>query len=58
MGLAKHVFGVGLVGMALLVSGFVYYQKVVGETRQQGSSVPYSHLVEWLHAQGQAETIV
>ena len=56
--LAKHVFGVGLVGMALLVSGFVYYQKVVVETRQQGSSAPYSHLVEWLHAEGQGDAIV
>jgi hypothetical protein len=56
--LAKHVFGVGLVGMALLVSGFVTYQKVVVETRRQRSSAPYSHLVEWLHAEGQGDAIV
>jgi hypothetical protein len=56
--LAKQVFGVGMVGMALLVSGFVYYQKVVVETRQQGNNAPYSHLVEWLHAEGQVEGIV
>jgi hypothetical protein len=56
--LAKRVFSVGLVGIALLVSGFVYYQKVVVETRQQGSSAPYSHLVEWLHAEGRGDAIV
>ncbi len=56
--LAKRVFGVGLVGMALLVSGFVSYQKVVVETRQQGSGASYSHLVEWLHAEGQGDAIV
>jgi hypothetical protein len=56
--LAKRVFSIGLVGMALLVSGFVYYQKVAVETRQQGSSASYSHLVEWLHAEGQGDAIV
>jgi len=56
--LAKQVFGAGLVGMALLVSGFVYYQKVVIQTRQQGSGAPYRHLVEWLHTEGQSDAIV
>jgi hypothetical protein len=56
--LAKQVFSVGLVGMALLVSGFVYYQKVVIQTRQQGSGTPYRHIVEWLHTEGQSDAIV
>jgi hypothetical protein len=56
--LAKHVFGVGLVGMALLVSGILYYQKVLaGPDRQEGGT-NYARLVEWLGAEGQEAATV
>jgi hypothetical protein len=55
--LAKQVFGIGLVGLALLVSGILYYQKVVG-TRWRESEATYARLVEWLQAEGQAGAVV
>ncbi len=56
--LAKQVFGVGIVGMALLVSGFVYYQKVLAETHSREGAGTYARLVEWLGAEGQEEALV
>jgi hypothetical protein len=55
---AKPVFGIGLVGLALLVSGFLYYRGVMVGTRWRGGDATYSRLVEWLAAKGQAETVV
>jgi len=55
---AKQVFGVGLVGLAILVSGFLYYRGVVAGTRWREPDAAYSHLVEWLTAQGQAGALV
>jgi hypothetical protein len=55
---AKQVFGIGLVGLALLVTGFLYYRGVIVGTRGQGEDTAYSYLVEWLEAEGQAGTVV
>lgn len=56
--LAKQVFGIGLVGLALLVSGILYYQKVVEGTRWQEGDAIYHRLVEWMEAEGQADAVV
>ncbi len=56
--MAKRVFGVGLVGLAVLVSGFLYYRGVVAGARWREPDAAYSHLVEWLASHGQAETVV
>jgi hypothetical protein len=55
---AKQVFGIGVVGLALLVTGFLYYRGVIVGTRGQGEDAAYSYLVEWLETEGQAETVV
>jgi hypothetical protein len=56
--MAKQVFGIGLVGLALLVTGFLYYRGVIVGTRGQGEDAAYSHLVEWLETEGQAKAMV
>ncbi len=55
---AKQVFGAGLVGLALLVSGFLYYRGVTVGTRWRGDDTAYGRLIEWLDSQGQGETVV
>jgi hypothetical protein len=55
---AKQVFGIGVVGLALLVSGFLYYQRVVVGARWREGDATYSLVVEWLEAEGQAEAVV
>jgi hypothetical protein len=55
---AKPAFGIGLVGLALLVSGLLYYRGVIVGTRWRGGDATYSRLVEWLAAKGQAKTVV
>ncbi len=57
-GLAKQVFGVGVVGLALLMSGFLYYQKVVMEPGAREGIATYSDLVDWLEAEDQGEVLV
>jgi 4-amino-4-deoxy-L-arabinose transferase-like glycosyltransferase len=54
---ARRVFGVGMVGLAALVSGFLYYQGVVVGTRWRGDPA-YSDLVEWLAARDQLGQLV
>jgi hypothetical protein len=56
--LAKQVFGIGLVGLGLLVSGFLYYQRVISEPHWQEGAVAYTRLVEWLKAEGQEDAVV
>jgi hypothetical protein len=56
--LAKQVFGIGVVGLALLMSGFLYYQKVVVEPSAREGAATYSELVDWLEAEGQGEVVV
>ncbi len=56
--MAKQVFGVGLVGLALLVTGFLYYRGVIVGTRRQGEDAAYSYLVEWLETEGQSGAVV
>jgi hypothetical protein len=56
--MAKQVFGIGLVGLALLVTGFLYYRGVIVGTRKQGEDAAYSHLVEWLETEGQTGAVV
>jgi hypothetical protein len=55
---AKQVFGAGVVVMALLVSGFLYYQKVLAEADRYESATDYARLVEWLEAEGQRAAMV
>jgi hypothetical protein len=57
-GLAKQFFGIGVVGLALLMSGFLYYQKVVVEPSAREGAATYSDLLDWLEAEGQGETVV
>jgi hypothetical protein len=57
-GLAKQVFGIGVVGLGLLMSGFLYYQKVVVEPSAREGAATYSDLVDWLEAEGQGEAVV
>jgi 4-amino-4-deoxy-L-arabinose transferase-like glycosyltransferase len=54
--LAKQVFGAGVVGLALLVTGFLYYRGVIVRTPREDAG--YSHLVEWLETEDQAGTVV
>jgi hypothetical protein len=56
--MAKQVFGIGLVGLALLVTGFLYYRGVILGTRGQGEDAAYSYLVEWLETEGQSGAVV
>jgi hypothetical protein len=56
--LARQVFAVGLVVLALLVSGLLYYQGVVLDTRWREDEVGYGHLVEWLNARDEGEAVV
>jgi hypothetical protein len=55
---AKHVFGVGLVALAVLVSGFVYYRAVAQPTTSQTGYTVYGQLVDWLNARGQIQQVV
>ena len=55
---AKRVFGVGLVALALLVSGFVYYRAVAQPTTSQTGYTGYSQLVDWLNDSGQLEQVI
>jgi hypothetical protein len=57
-GLAKQVFGIGVVGLAVLVSGFLYYQRVIIATPGRAGDTAYARLVEWLEAEGQAEAVI
>jgi hypothetical protein len=56
--LAIQMFGVGLVGMAILVSGFLYYRGVLVRARQPEAVAPYSALAEWLAGHGEANALV
>jgi hypothetical protein len=55
---AKQVFGIGVVAMALLVSGILYYQKVLARPDRQEGGTNYARLVEWLGAEGQEAATV
>ena len=55
---ARQVFGVGLVALAVLVSGFVYYRGIVQPTSSKTGYTVYGHLVDWLNASGQIEQVV
>jgi hypothetical protein len=56
--LATQVFGIGLVGMAILVSGFLYYRGVGARARQPEAVAPYSTLAAWLAGRGEANALV
>jgi len=55
---AKHVFGVGIVALAVLVSGFVYYRAMAQPTTSQTGYTVYGQLVDWLNDTGQIEQVV
>jgi 4-amino-4-deoxy-L-arabinose transferase-like glycosyltransferase len=56
--LAIQMFGTGLVGMAILVSGFLFYRGVLARARQPEAVAPYSALAEWLAGRGEANALV
>jgi hypothetical protein len=56
--LATQVFGTGLVGIAILVSGFLYYRGAVARTRQPEAVAPYSALAAWLAGRGETDSLV
>ena len=56
--LAMQVFGIGMVGLAVLISGFLYFQGVIAGTRWRGGDAAYSHLAEWLEAESQAGQVI
>ena len=55
---AKYVFGVGLVALAVLVTGFVYYPAEAQPTTSQTGYTVYGQLVDWLNARGHTEQVV
>jgi hypothetical protein len=55
---AKQVFGIGLVGLALLVSGFLYYRGAIAGARWKGNNSAYSRVVAWLDSQEETEAVV
>jgi 4-amino-4-deoxy-L-arabinose transferase-like glycosyltransferase len=56
--LAIQMFGAGLVGMAIMVSGFLYYRGVLARVRQPEAIAPYSTLAAWLAGRGETDTLV
>jgi len=56
--LARQVFGIGVVALGLLVSGFLYYQNVISEPHRQEGVVTYARLIEWLKAEGHGDAMV
>ncbi len=56
--LAMQMFGAGLVGMAILVSGFLYYRGAIARARQPEAAAPYSTLAAWLAGRGEANALV
>ena len=56
--MARQVFAAGLVGLAVLVSGLVYYPGVVASTRWRQPDAAYTRLAGWLAAQGEPDAIV
>jgi hypothetical protein len=56
--LATQVFGAGLVGIAVFVSGFLYYRGVIVGARQPETIAPYSRLAQWLAGRGEAGAMV
>lgn len=55
---AKQMFGIGLVGLALLVSGFLYYRGAIAGARWKGNNSAYSRVVAWLDSQDETEAVV
>jgi hypothetical protein len=55
---AKHVFGAGLVALAVLVSGFVYYRGAIVRTQWPQPGIVHSPLVDWLASQGHTGEVV
>jgi 4-amino-4-deoxy-L-arabinose transferase-like glycosyltransferase len=54
---ARYAFGIGMIGLAALVSGFLYYQGVIVGTRWREDTA-YSDLVQWLAARHQLGQLV
>ncbi len=55
---AKKVFGLGLVALALLVSGFVFCRAAAQPTPSQTGYAVYGQLVDWLNDRRQIEQVV
>ena len=56
--LAQPAFGIGLVGLAVLVSAFLVYRGIAVEARWRPGDAAYANLVEWLNARGENGTMV
>jgi hypothetical protein len=56
--LARRVFAVGLVGLAVLMSAFIYYRGVVVATRWRLPDATYTRLAAWLDARGESSAPV
>jgi hypothetical protein len=55
---AKQVFGVGVLAMAVALSGFVYYNRVLKNNAWNQADPHYPALVEWVMQQNQAATVM
>ena len=55
---AKRVFGIGLVVMAMLLSGFIYYNRVIKNNAWNRADQVYTAVAAWIVAQDPAATVM
>jgi hypothetical protein len=55
---AKRVFGVGLVALAILLSGFIYYNRVLKNDAWNRSDLVYTTVAAWIAANDPAVTVM
>lgn len=56
--LARRVFAIGLVGLAVLMTGVVYYRGGIVPTRWRAPDATYTQLRNWLADRGESEAVV
>lgn len=56
--LARRVFGAGLVVMAVALSGFIYYRRVIKDNAWNRADLAYSAVAEWVQAQNPTATVM
>jgi hypothetical protein len=56
--IARRVFAVGLVGLAMLMSTFIYYRGVVSATRWRLPDATYTQMNAWLADRGETDVLV
>ncbi len=57
-GAAKRVFSAGLVGLALVVTTFVLYQRLVVDTRWRQGDATYERVAGWMAANAEPQSVV